>query len=119
MCVASTAIVGARASSGMFSAVLRATGGGGTAEASGSDGGDASSTSSIEEFDANARESATAAAIRKGARVRLTSERARELTSAPMMAVYGGVRRAWRDGWGVGCVSWIVEWGLLGVVSSE
>jgi len=91
MCVASTAIVGARASSGMFSAVLRATGGGGTAEASGSDGGDASSTSSIEEFDANARESATAAAIRKGARVRLTSERARELTSAPMMAVYGGL----------------------------
>ena len=45
----------------------------------------------VEELDENARESETAAAIRSGARVRLTDARAREMLSGTMMAMYGGL----------------------------
>ena len=77
----------ASASSGMLSAVLRATGKG-----TGEEGQTNSNASEeAQEYDANAQESATAGAIRRGARVRLTRERASELANAPMMAIYGGL----------------------------
>jgi len=86
---------------GIVQAALRATGGesaptpsrGGNETPSGrgekeSTGG---GTRAVEELDANARESETAAAIRRGARVTLTDERAEELIAGPMMGLYGGL----------------------------
>ncbi|MDA9766650.1 hypothetical protein N9D08_01365, partial [bacterium] len=59
-----------------------------TTAASASDGANAVG---VEELDENARESETAAAIRAGARVRLTDARTREMLSGTMMAMYGGL----------------------------
>ena len=86
---------------GIVQAALRATGGesaptpsrGGNETSvvrreKGSTGG---GTRAVEELDANARESETAAAIRRGARVTLTDERAEELIAGPMMGLYGGL----------------------------
>ena len=45
----------------------------------------------VEDFDPNARESETAAAIRRGERVKLSKTRMKEMTRGAMMAMYGGV----------------------------
>ena len=79
---------------GAVQTALRATGGetstrGGNETSSGSTGG--GNRAAVEELDANARESETAAAIRRGARVKLTDERAEELIAGPMMGLYGGL----------------------------
>ena len=104
VCACATAIRGARAGNAI-GAALRATGG---ATRDGRDGGrenddargttrasarasDGANAVGVEELDENARESETAAAIRSGARVRLTDARAREMLSGTMMAMYGGL----------------------------
>jgi len=86
---------------GVLQAALRATGGesaptpsrGGneTSSGRGEKGSTGGRTRAVEELDANARESETAAAIRRGARVTLTDERAEELIAGPMMGLYGGL----------------------------
>lgn len=86
---------------GVLQAALRATGGesaptssrGGneTSSGRGEKGSTGGGTRAVEELDANARESETAAAIRRGARVTLTDERAEELIAGPMMGLYGGL----------------------------
>lgn len=103
---ASERMVGARAG-GVASAVLRAagSGGGGSApiaassptaapRANASASASGREDAAAREVDANARESDTAAAIRRGARVRLTDARARELVSSPMIALYGGLEES-------------------------
>ena len=95
---------------GAMSAVMRAVGGGGGGDDdanaagktrdddAGKDADDAyddlergAGDVDVEDFDPNARESETAAAIRRGERVKLSKTRMKEMTSGAMMAMYGGV----------------------------